>query len=87
MSLSNPTETTREKVVRIVAQELGAEPGSLRPDSDLRQVEGATSVKVLRAVAKVERSFDIELDDEEIFGAATVEDVVRIVEKAVGQAS
>ena len=32
-------------------------------------------MKVLRTIAKVEREYDIELEDEEVFGASTVGEI------------
>ena len=46
------------------AAELGVPAASLRPDADLRAIEGMDSVKVLRMVARIEQAYDIELDDE-----------------------
>jgi acyl carrier protein len=63
----------------IVAGELGVPAADIRPDTDLRAVQGADSVKVLRTIAKVEREYDIELEDEEVFGASTVGEIADVV--------
>lgn len=70
-------------VTEIVAAELGRRPEDLRPDTDLRAVEGADSIKVLRIVAKIEQSYDIELEDDEIFGLATIAQVADVVARAI----
>ena len=49
---------------------------SLAPDTDLRAIEGIDSVKVLRMIARIEREYDVELDDEEVFALTTVEGTV-----------
>jgi acyl carrier protein len=67
----------------IVAAELGVDPSSIRPDTDLRAEQGADSVKVLRTIAKVEREYDIELEDEEVFGASTVGEIANVVYRTV----
>jgi acyl carrier protein len=63
----------------IVAGELGVAPADIHPGTNLRAVEGADSVKVLRTIAKVEREYDIELEDEEVFGASTVAEIADVV--------
>lgn len=71
-------------VVEIVAEVLGTDPADLRPDTDLRSVEGADSIKVLRIIAKIEQRHDIELEDADVFGVSTVEQVAGVVSAAVG---
>lgn len=72
-----------EVVIGIVAGELGAEPASLAPDSDLRAVEGADSIRVLRIIATIEQRYDIELEDADVFGVSTVDEVVTVVRAAL----
>ena len=48
---------------------------------------GADSVKVLRVVARVERAHDVELEDEEVFGASTIREVAEVVRRAVTDAA
>lgn len=67
----------------IVAEELGVPAASVSPDADLREVEGADSVKVLRVIARVERQYDVELEDEDVFGASAIRDVAEVVERAL----
>jgi acyl carrier protein len=67
----------------IVAAELGVAPTSIRPDTNLRTMEGADSVKVLRTVAKIERAYDIELEDEDVFGASSVAEIAKVVHRAL----
>ena len=69
-------------VTEIVAAELGRAPHTLEPGTDLRSTEGADSVKVLRMIAKIEQRFDVELEDEDIFGVNTIAEVVAVVAKA-----
>ncbi|XVQ06594.1 acyl carrier protein [Spirillospora sp. CA-255316] len=67
----------------IAAAETGLPADGLDPDLDLRGVEGVDSVKVLRMIAKIERAYDIELEDEDVFGVATVRDVALVVDKSL----
>lgn len=73
-------------VTEMVAAGLGVDPRRLAPDTDLRNVEGADSVKVLRVISRIEVSYGVDLDDEDVFAATRVDELVAIVEKALRQA-
>ncbi|GHE79649.1 hypothetical protein GCM10017786_07010 [Amycolatopsis deserti] len=75
--------TVADTVTEIVAAALGRDAAELTPDTDLRSVEGADSIKVLRIVAKLEQTYDIELEDDEIFGLRTIDEVVAVVGRAL----
>jgi acyl carrier protein len=79
------TATLSETVTEIVATALGRSPEDLRPDTDLRTVEGADSIKVLRMIAKIEQTYDIELEDDEVFGLDTIGEVVDVVGRAIAR--
>jgi acyl carrier protein len=79
---------TRDQIIAtatdLVLKELGLPPGAVTPDTDLRTLEGADSVKTLRVISKVEREFDVELEDEDVFGVASVSDLATVIEKLAG---
>jgi acyl carrier protein len=72
-------------VAGLIAAEFGRDDGQLAPDLDLTAVEGADSVKVLRAVARIERTYDIELEDEQVFGFKTIRDVATAVSGLIAE--
>ncbi|OJY38523.1 acyl carrier protein [Pseudonocardia sp. 73-21] len=82
--MTRATTEITTSVIEIVADVLGADVADLRPDTDLRTVEGADSIKVLRIIARIEQRYDVELDDEDVFGVSTVEQVATVVAAAVG---
>jgi acyl carrier protein len=82
--MTTATTEITTSVIEIVADVLGADVADVAPDTDLRTVEGADSIKVLRIIAKIEQRYDIELDDEDVFGVSTVEQVASVVAAAVG---
>jgi acyl carrier protein len=43
--------------------------------TNLRELPGMDSVKVLRIIARIERAHDIELDDEVVFGVSTIGEI------------
>lgn len=81
--MSHSTEQILATVTEIVAAEARVPAADLTPDTDVTKLEGADSVKVLRMVAKIEQRYDIELEDEDVFGVTTVREVVTVVEKAI----
>ena len=62
-----------------LADALHADPGAIGPDDVLREVPGADSVHLLRVIADVERHWAVQLDDEDIFGPLTLDDLVTLV--------
>ncbi len=74
-------------VTGIVAREIGMPADALTPDLDLRAVEGADSVKVLVMISRIERTYDIEIEDEDVFTLSSINDVVRIVLSALATAA
>ena len=77
--ISDITETVRA----IVAEVLAVSAAELALDTDLRGVEGADSIKVLRMIARIAREFDVELEDEDVFGVSTIAEVADVVRKAL----
>jgi acyl carrier protein len=75
-----------EQVRSVAAKETGIPIDELGPELDLRKVEGVDSVKVLRVVARIERDYDIELSDEQVFAFASVSDVADAVLEALRSA-
>ncbi|MCM3882736.1 acyl carrier protein [Frankia sp. R82] len=71
------------QITEIVAAELGVTVDSLVPDTDLRGIEGADSVRLLRVVAKVEQTWDVELEDDEVFGVSSIADLAKVVTAAL----
>jgi len=68
-------------IVGFVCDELKLEPAELGVDVNLRELPGVESVKVLRVIARIERQFDCELDDEVVFRVETVQELVGAVEE------
>jgi len=79
--------TSRQEIVEhvrsIAAAETGLPVEQLTPELDLRKVEGVDSVKVLRVVARIERDYDVELSDEQVFAFTSVSDVADAVAEAL----
>lgn len=72
-------------VTEIAAAELGVPATTLRPDTELRAIEGMDSVKVLRMIARIERAYDVELDDEVVFSLSSIASAAAAVSQALGE--
>jgi acyl carrier protein len=83
------TQTSASEIIAtitdIAAAELGVPEASLTPDVDLRAILGIDSVKVLRMIARIERKYDIELSDEDVFSLTTIEGTASAVRAALAE--
>jgi acyl carrier protein len=80
---TGPSTSTAADVSADIRDRLGQafriDPQSIGADDVLRELPGADSVHLLRVVAEAERQWGIELEDEEIFGRLSFDDLVRLV--------
>ncbi|MFC9967363.1 acyl carrier protein [Nocardia ignorata] len=76
-------DTILRAVTEIAISETGLPAAELTPDADLRAMAGVDSVRVLRMIARIERTFDIELEDQDVFGMSTLAEVTAVVERSV----
>ena len=84
MTSSAPTmDQITERVTEIAAEAVGVPAAGLTLDGDLRDVTGIDSVKVLRMIAKIEHQYDIELEDDAVFGVRSIADVAKVVAEAL----
>jgi acyl carrier protein len=81
--------TARDEIAAVirgfVAQELKIPPDEIADDTDIRELPGVDSVKLVRAVARIERHFDIELEDEHVFSVKTIDEITRLVSEATSR--
>jgi acyl carrier protein len=68
-----------------VAEELATPAGDIGDDVPLKELAGADSVKMLRVVARIERCYDTEFEDEDVFTVRTLNELVDLVMAAGGQ--
>lgn len=80
-----PTQETGDLyrfVAATIARELKIDEVQLTPTLDLRSIAGIESIKVLRIICKVEQQYDVELEDDAVFRASTIQDIVDAVRNA-----
>lgn len=70
------TETAGLAVCDLFAQELKT---PVRLDNVIEQLPNIESVRFMRILTRIEDHFEIVLDDEAVFGAATVGELAQIV--------
>ena len=68
-------------VRRVVCAELRLDEGTVTAETRLLDV-GASSIKMLRVVAKIEKEYGIELDDDVLFRVETARDLAIVVAAA-----
>lgn len=61
------------------AKELGIDLGEIADDTVLKELPGADSVRLLRVVAQIERVYDVEFEDEDIFAVRTPKQLAGLV--------
>lgn len=81
------TDDILRTVTEIAAAETGLPETVLLPDADLRAIAGVDSVRVLRMIARIERTYDIELEDKDVFGTSTLAEVTTVVDKLLRTAA
>jgi acyl carrier protein len=69
-----------------VCQELKVTPDQVADTTDILELSGSESIKLLRIVARIERQYDIELEDEQVFGVRTIQQMVDVVHKLLPDA-
>jgi acyl carrier protein len=76
------TAPTREQVAAVVreflAQELKIAPSDITDDAVLKELPGADSVRLVRVVSRLERHWDREFDDDQVFDLRKLDDLVTL---------
>jgi acyl carrier protein len=73
----------QNKIVDIIANQLGVEREIITPEANIVDDLGADSLDVVELVMALEEAFDLEIPDEEAEKIRTVKDVFGYLEKAV----
>ncbi len=67
----------------LVSDQLGVDPGEMRPEASILDDLGADSLDVVELVMAIEETFDIEIPDEDAEAMRTVGDVEKYVSERV----
>jgi acyl carrier protein len=71
-----------QAVVEALAQVLAVDPEHIDPDAPLTSLPGMESVKLLRAVVRVEESCGMAVPDEVLYEAGTARELARNIAKS-----
>lgn len=80
-SAESSAKTVGERVRGLMAEQLGVDPGEMRPEASILEDLGADSLDVVELVMAIEDAFDIEVADEDAEAMRTVGDVEAYVAK------
>ncbi|MGE3295957.1 MAG: acyl carrier protein [Porticoccaceae bacterium] len=75
---------TRERVIKMVAEQLGVKEEDVKPDSSFIDDLGADSLDTVELIMALEEEFDTEIPDEDAEKLATVQDAIDYIEKNLG---
>ena len=73
----------KEKVMAILAEELGVELDEIKMGSNLQDDLGADSLAVVEVVMAFEDEFDIKIPEEDTSKLTTVKDIIEYIESKV----
>ena len=68
-----------EELKRILVDECGVEPESIRLDAELREDLGLDSLDMVRIIMAIESSFNVGIPDEEFAHVVTVGDALGVI--------
>ncbi len=70
----------KEKIIEILAEELGVELDEIKMDSNLQDDLGADSLAVVEVIMAFEDEFDLKIPEEDTTQLTTVQDIVTYIE-------
>ncbi len=73
-----------EKVCKMLAEQLGIDESTIRPESEVVKDLGADSIDVVELLMALEDEHGITLPDDEVEKLKTVQDIVDMMQKLQG---
>ena len=70
-----------EKLVAMVAEQMGVAEAEVKPESRLKEDLGADSASIMMLVMDVEAEFGIEVEDDAIEKVKTVSDMAKYIQE------
>jgi acyl carrier protein len=71
-----------ERVIQIVAEQLGVDEAEVKADSSFVDDLGADSLDLVELIMAMEEEFDIKIEDEEAEKIRTVQDAIDFIKNA-----
>ena len=70
-----------EKVTKMLGEQLGIDPGTIRPEQEVVKDLGADSLDVVELMMALEDEYGITLPESDVENVKTVQDIVDMMEK------
>ena len=70
-----------DKVRELIAENVPLAPGDIRPDAELVKDLGLSSLEIVMLMARVESTFQLRFDADDLAGFVTVASLVEAVQK------
>jgi acyl carrier protein len=75
---------TQERVIKMVAEQLGVKEEDVKPDSSFIDDLGADSLDTVELIMALEEEFDTEIPDEDAEKLTRVQDAIDYIENNLG---
>ena len=75
--------TNQERLIEIIAQQLGVDEDNVTPDASFMEDLGADSLDTVELVMALEEEFDIEIPDSDAEKIQTVQDALSYLDEHV----
>ncbi|MDE0424468.1 acyl carrier protein [Candidatus Poribacteria bacterium] len=75
--------TNQDRLIEIIAKQLGVDEGNVTPDASFMEDLGADSLDTVELVMALEEEFDIEIPDSDAEKIQTVQDALNYLDEHV----
>jgi acyl carrier protein len=83
--MTNDLKDIEAKIKEIICRELKLDPQTITENTNLREIPGIESIKILRIIVLIEGLYGIELEDQVIFRAETIADIALATQKLLAK--
>lgn len=81
--IAQPTDSRRNRVVRVISEQLGLDESEVEDDKHIIADFGADSLDIIELVMAIEDEFNIEIPEEHAEACSTVGDVIQYVQRRI----
>lgn len=81
MSNGTTEKTLKERVIRVIAEQLGVNENNITLETDLLGDLGADSLDMVETIMAIEAEFKINIPDEEAIKTTTVQEIINNIEE------
>lgn len=77
------SEDLESRIIEIIAEQLGMDPGEIEPESTYVEDLGADSLDIVELIMALEEEFEVEVPDEEAEKLLTVHQTVDYIQEKI----